>query len=347
LLRFLVRKIHSPDMNETRIERRQFLGGLAATLAGGALAGCASRLRAESSPSAPTAGLRTTAAEFRAARRYVATPFGRIAYVERGSREAALFLHGFPLNGFQWRGALDLLSPLRRCLAPDFMALGYTEVAEAQGVAPEVQVAMLVAFLDALSVPTVDLVASDSGGAVAQLFLARHPRRVRTLLLTNCDTEVDSPPPALLPVIEMARAGTYADQWLAPWLADKALARSSEGIGGMCYADPGQPTDEAIDYYFSPLLGSPRRKAQIHAYALALERNPLIGVEASLRESSVPIRILWGTADDIFSPRSPEYLDRTFGRSRGVRRLPGRKLFFPEEVPEVIAEEARKLWTLA
>jgi haloalkane dehalogenase len=344
LLRFLDQKIRSGVMNETPIERRQFLGGLAATLAGGALAGCASGLRPES---APTTSRRTTAVEFRAAQRFVATSSGRIAYVERGSGDAALFLHGFPLNGFQWRGALDLLSPLRRCLAPDFLGLGYTEVPEGQSVAPEAQVAMLVGLLDALSISTVDLVASDSGGAVAQLLVARHPTRVRTLLLTNCDTEVDSPPPALLPVIEMSRAGTYADRWLAPWLADKALARSREGIGGMCYADPGQPTDEAIDTYFSPLLGSPRRKAQIHAYALALERNPLIGIEASLRQSPVPTRILWGTADDIFSPRSPDYLDRTFGRSRGVRRLPGRKLFFPEEVPEVIAEEAHKLWTLA
>ena len=44
-----------------------------------------------------------TAAEFHAARRFVETPFGRIAYVERGRGPVALFLHGLPLNGFQWR----------------------------------------------------------------------------------------------------------------------------------------------------------------------------------------------------------------------------------------------------
>lgn len=42
-----------------------------------------------------------------AARRYTRTVFGRIAHVERDSGPAALFLHGFPLNVFQWRGALD------------------------------------------------------------------------------------------------------------------------------------------------------------------------------------------------------------------------------------------------
>ena len=287
------------------------------------------------------------AAAFRAMRRFADLRFGRIAYVERGSGQAALFLHGAPLNGFQWRGAIERLSPHRRCIAPDFLGLGYTELPDGQSVAPDTQVAMLSVFLDTLSVANVDLVASDSGGAVAQLFVAKHPERVRSLLLTNCDAEIDSPPPALLPVIAKSRAGTFVDEWLAPWLADKDLARSADGIGGMCYFDPAHPTDEAIETYFAPLVSSARRKAQVHAYAIALEPNPLAGIAAALRRSTAPTRIVWGTGDTIFSSASPEYLDRTFGNSRGVRRLPRRKLFWPEELPDVVAEEARALWGIA
>jgi pimeloyl-ACP methyl ester carboxylesterase len=191
---------------------------------------------------------------------------------------------------------------------------------------------MLLALLDQLSISTVDVVANDSGGAVAQLLVARHPERVRTLLLTNCDVENDCPPAAVLPVIEMARAGTYVDKWLAPWLADKALARSAEGIGGMTYTDPTCPTDEAIEYYFAPLVRSSRGRRQVQAYAIALER------------CAVPTRIVWGTGDTIFSQASSDYLNRTFANSTGVRRVPGAKLFFPEEFPGLIAEEARQLW---
>jgi hypothetical protein len=61
----------------------------------------------------------------------------------------------------------------------------------------------------------------------------------------------------------------------------------------------------------------------------------------------VPARVVWGTADTIFSPDAPGALDRSLGNSRGVRRLEGRKLFFPEELPDVIAEEARALWGVA
>jgi haloalkane dehalogenase len=321
------------------MDRRDFIG-MAGTLALGVMAGRTRRAAGIVSAGIPE----TPAATFHASRRYASTRFGDIAYVERGSGAVALFLHGFPLNGFQWRGALDRLSPLRRCIAPDFMAMGYTRVADGQAVGPDAQVEMLVSLLDALTIGRVDLVANDSGGAVAQLLAIRYPQRIRTLLLTNCDVETDSPPPALRPVIELSKQGRFVDQWLVPWRADKALARSPQGIGGMCYADPAHPSDEAIETYFAPLMASPQRKTLVHAYAIALERNALVGVGEALVRSTIPTRIVWGMADTIFSTDSPDYLDRTLGNSLGVRRLEGSKLFWPEERPDVIAEEARMLW---
>ena len=316
------------------MERRHFLqASLGTLITSSALAAC---------PATGHAPL--DAAAYRAERRSLTTAFGRIAYIERGAGDVALFLHGFPLNGFQWRGALERLSPYRRCIAPDFLGLGFTQVAAGQSVAPAAQAAMLAALLDALSIGSVDLIANDSGGAVAQLFTLRYPERVRTLLLTNCDVEPDSPPAALLPVLELARAGAFADAWLAPWLADKRLARSAQGLGGMCYSKSDQPTDDAIDYYLAPLVSSAERKRLLHAYATALDPNPLAGIESQLKACATPIRIVWGTADTIFSPDSPGYLDRILPNSRGVRRIEGAKLFWPEEYPEIVAEEALNLW---
>lgn len=323
------------------MDRRHFAMLAGGAALGAAATGCARRGQA-SLPAEPAGA--ADGAPFRTQMRYSATRFGRIAYLERGTGEAALFLHGFPLSSYQWRGAIARLAPYRRCIAPDFLGLGYTEVAGGQGVDPASQCEMLAALLDRLGVERVDLVASDSGGAVAQLFLVRYPARVRTLMLTNCDTEIDSPPPAVLPLVALARAGRFADEWLGRWLVDKRLARSAEGIGGMCYTDPSHPTDDAIEAYFTPLVSSPRRKELCHDYLIALEANPLVGVEATLRRSTVPARFVWGAADDIFSRESPAYLARTFGASRGVRLLQGRKLFFPEELPDIIAEEARALW---
>ncbi len=319
------------------MQRREFLS-LSATAA---LAACVARNRALTSETPATP---IDEATFHAMRRYADTSYGRIAYVERGSGKAALFVHGYPLNGFQWRGALERLSPYRRCIAPDLMGLGYSEVAEGQSLAPADQAAMLAALLDRLSVRDVDLVANDSGGAIAQLFLAHYPKRVRTLLLTNCDVVLYTPPPALEPLVKLAKAGVFADRVIAPALADKNFARGPKSIGGVGFQDPTHPTDEAIDCYFSPLVSSPLRKAQVGNYAIALDTNPLVGIEPALARFAGPVRIVWGTADTVFAPASPDWLDHAFPHSRGVRRVEGAKLFFPEEQPDLIAQEARNLW---
>ena len=296
-------------------------------------------------PSPATAtGSRVAAAEFHTARHFVTTRFGRIAHVDRGRGDAVLFLHGLPLNSFQWRDVIEVLSSDRRCLAPDFLGLGFTEVAAGQGCGPLDQAAMIIAFLDAKGVKKVDVIASDSGGAVAQHLVARNPERVRSLLLANCDTEFDYPLAVLQPVFELAKKGKYANDVVSAWQSDKALFRSNDKGLGACYADPAKVPDEAIDQYLLPLLATTETKAKLHEYILALEANPLAGIEPALKKCRVPTRIVWGAEDRVFSQKSPDYLARTLGNSKGLRMLEGSKLFWPEERPEIVVEEARKLW---
>ena len=92
--------------------------------------------------------------EFRSSRKFADTPFGRIAYIEQGAGPATLFLHGLPLCGYQWRGVIEDLAPVRRCIALDEIGLGYTEVAAGQEVSFAAQARMIAAFLDAAKIDT-------------------------------------------------------------------------------------------------------------------------------------------------------------------------------------------------
>lgn len=319
------------------MRRRAFLhGSLVAT--GAALL---SRTVAFAKP----ANLKTIDAKtFHASRRFADLSLSRVAYVERGQGPAALFIHGYPLNGFQWRGALERLQAYRRCIAPDVMGMGYTQTLKGQKISPETQATMLSALLDSLHLDAVDLVANDSGGLVAQLLLAKYPSRVRTLLLTNCDVDENSPPPQFLPFIEQAKKGTFVDEFIVPQLKDKQLARSPQGMGGLAFTHPENLADETVETYFRPLVETPLKKSQANAYAVSMGTNSLVAIRENLHQWKGPARMVWGLKDVLFDVKWAEWLDRNFPGSRGIRRVEGANLFFPEEMPDLIAEEAAKLW---
>src|SRR3954470_13062733 len=94
----------------------------------------------------------------------VKTASGTIAYAEQGQGPVALFVHGVLLNGHLWRHQLAQLGDIRRCIAPDLLAHGDTEIAAGQDLSVTANAHMLKQFLDALNIDQVDMVANDSGG---------------------------------------------------------------------------------------------------------------------------------------------------------------------------------------
>jgi hypothetical protein len=54
--------------------------------------------------------------------------------------------------------------------------------------------------------------------------------------------------------------------------------------------------------------------------------------------------MVWGLKDALFGVEWAEWLDKTLPGSRCIRRLEQADLLFPEEMPDVIAEEAKGLW---
>src|SRR5438093_13722559 len=111
----------------------------------------------------------------------VTTQDGEIAYVDAGQGDVALFLHGVFLNAHLWRNVIAELQGERRCIALDLPMHGHTRVADDANLSLAAQAELVARFCDALGLDRVDLVANDTGGAVAQVFAANHGDRLRTL----------------------------------------------------------------------------------------------------------------------------------------------------------------------
>lgn len=310
---------------------------------GAGVAGAAAILSAVPAIARAAPAAEWTPAQFHAARRFAELKAGRIAYVERGRGPAAIFLHGYPLNGFQWRGSMVRLAAHRRCIAVDLLGLGYSEVGADTDLSPVAQSEMVVAFMDKLGIADAELVSNDSATAIAQLIAANHPGRVRSLLLTNGDVSTNSPPDPFLGAIELAKQDKL-DDWFEKHLTDNDFARTDEGIGrGFRHADRIL-THDVLETYLRPLVSSDKRRRQGQQYAISMLPNPLPAVEPRLRAFDRPVRILWGRESDVFPDQWAHWLDRTFPKSQGIRFVDDVKLFFPEELPDLVAGEARKLW---
>jgi len=106
-----------------------------------------------------------------------------MAYVEAGAlnRPTVLFLHGNPTSSYIWRNVIPYVAPVARCIAPDLIGFG-------ESGKPPIDyrfvdhVRYLDAFIDALELDDVVLVAQDWGSALAFHFARRYPKRVLGLV---------------------------------------------------------------------------------------------------------------------------------------------------------------------
>jgi pimeloyl-ACP methyl ester carboxylesterase len=276
------------------------------------------------------------------ARKSAATPCGRISYVEQGSGPVALFVHGVLLNGYLWRHQLARLSDVRRCIAPDLLAHGHTEIEPDQDVSVTANAHMLAQFLDALGIDQVDLVGNDSGGGICQIFAALYPSRLRSLVLTNCDAHDNWPPQAFEPFVEMVADGGLADT-LQAMLDDKAVYRSEQALGP-AYEDPHRVSDDTIETYLRPFLSSAQRTRDLERFVNAFDCRHTLAVEDSLRRVRAPTLVAWGTDDIYFPVEWSHWLAQAIPGTKWRVEFDGARIFFPEERWEDFNREVRAHW---
>lgn len=264
-------------------------------------------------------------------RQYVETEFGRIAVVERGRGPVAVYLHGFPLNAWHWRNQLEDLSDIRRGIAIDLMGLGYTEIAADQDLRFSTQADMVLATLDAMGVREFDLIGNDSGGGIAQLIVAKAPKRVRSLVISNADVHDNWPPQALSTVHELATLGQM-DDVLQAYMHDVDSARN--GLAALVYEDPQYVTAALLTTYTEPLLRTATSREAVNRYIASQDNSETVAIKPQLEAYDRPTLIMWGTDDVFFDVEWAYWLQSTIPGTYAVVEMPGARLFLSEERAE-------------
>ncbi len=280
-------------------------------------------------------------------RRSLATPSGEIACTELGTGPAALFVHGVGTNAYLWRNVIGGLADgaaRRRCIAIDLPLHGQSPVTPGQDLSVAGLATVLADFCDALGLNGIDLVANDTGGAIAQVFAARHPQRLATLTLTNCDVSDNLPPEAFKPIVELAAAGTLAPTSVA--LLDD-LDAAVQITFGTAYEHPERADREVIRAYLEPCIGTLERGREFERLLVSLDCRDLQAVEPQLRALTVPTLVVWGTGDPFFDVSWAYWLRDTIPGVTRVVTVDGARLFVPEERPMDLVPHLQQHWAAA
>ena len=277
-------------------------------------------------------------------RHTVTTRAGDISYIDIGTGPVALFVHGIATNAYLWRNVISALVTERRCIAVDLPLHGQSPVTDGQDLSIAALAAGLDDFCDVLGLTGIDLVANDTGGAIAQIFAARHPQRLATLTLTNCDTADNLPPEAFKPMVELAAAGTLAPSAVELFGDLRAAAQLSFGSS---YEHLDQIDPEIVRSYLEPCIGTLERARQFERLLVALDAGDLAAVTPQLRELTVPTLVVWGTGDTFFDLSWAYWLRDTIPGATRVITVHDARLFFPEERPMDLVPHLEQHWSAA
>jgi pimeloyl-ACP methyl ester carboxylesterase len=271
----------------------------------------------------------------------VPTPVGEVAAIDQGRGDPALFVHGVGTNAHLWAGVLDALADVRRCIAIDLPGHGRSPVTDDQDLTISGLADLVEAFCATHALDRVDLVAHDTGGAIAQVFAARYPERLRSFVLTNCDCHDNMPPAAFAPTVELARQGLLATS-AAGLLADPIAARDL--VFGMGYEDVNVLDTERTLDYLTPVAGTPEHARAFERLIAGMEPSAVLAVEPALAELDVPTLVVWGTGDDFFELSWAYWLRDHIGGAEEVVEIPGAKLFWPDERPADLVPHLLRHW---
>jgi pimeloyl-ACP methyl ester carboxylesterase len=266
-------------------------------------------------------------------RKEIDLPAGRIRYREAGAGKPVVFVHGYLVDGRLWDGVVDRLAGSCRCIAPDW-PLGSQRIAmnPAADLSPPGVAATIAGLLDALDLEDVTIVGNDSGGAMSQVLVTRHPQRIGRLVLTNCDTHENFPPGIFKALPPLAKLPGGMAVLAAPFrfaaagrLAFKPFARTPI-------------PDDLVASWLQPGFNDPAVKRDLRKVTIGMNKRYTLEAAAKLRGSELPILLAWAAGDRFFPISYAERLAAEAGNARVVP-IPDSKTFVPLDQPRLLAEE--------
>lgn len=265
---------------------------------------------------------------------FVVVDGAKLHYQRAGTGRPLLLLHGLVGSAKNWRCNISFLSRDSSVYAIDLFNMGESDRIPGLDAGLEATADRLASYMDALGLTEADIAGHSHGGAVAMMFAARHPGRVRRLILFApanpfCDLGKQ------LISFYQTRFGT----WFARKLPFLPRMLKATALSRM-YGDPRRVAPDALDGYTQGLHipGTVDHVLQIVQRwfeDMGLLRSVLPGL------TEKPTLLIWGDRDRAVGLTSARELHRTLPQSRLIV-LPGVGHIAFEETPDVCNQAMRE-----
>ena len=261
---------------------------------------------------------------------------GELRYFERGEGRPVVFVHGVLTNADLWRAVMPGIADAGfRCLAPDW-PLGSHELPMKPDadLSPTGNADLIADFLAALDLRDVILVANDTGGALTQIMLARHPERVDRVVLLPSDCFEYFFPPIFKPLPRIARL-PGSMRVLAALLRVRALHRLPL-LFGWVTKRPLPP--EIVESYLWPAGRSADVRRDLRKLLRDVHSRHTLAAAEKLRAFTRPVLLLWASEEKLFPIRLAHRLAALLPDARVVE-VPDSYTFISEDRPDVVVRE--------
>lgn len=257
-------------------------------------------------------------------------------YVDEGSGEPIVFVHGNPSWSFQYRKLIEGLRSEFRCVAPDHIGFGLSSRSDhREDHRPAAHAEAFAALLNDQDLGNVTLFLNDWGGPIGLDFARRNPDRVKRLVIANT---------WCWPVNRDPHFWFFSRMMASP-LGQYLIKRRNFFVNGVmpkAVGDKSVLTPEVMEHY---LNAQPSKKARAANAALP---GHIVGATAWLRDiweeraafTGKPALVLWGAKDIAFRKKE---LDRWRSElaAAEVHELADGGHFLTEELPEQILPTLR------
>ena len=261
---------------------------------------------------------------------------GTVRYRDEGSGPPIVFVHGALVDGRLWEPVVDRLTSVARCVVPD-LPLGAHRIPMRPDadVSPTGLAQLIADLLSALDLRDVTLVGNDTGGALCQFTVTRHPERIGRLVLTNCDAFDNFPPAMFRGLVVAARLRLLTAGLQA--LRVRALRSTPLAFGWLAKR---RLPDELLASWVEPFLSEAGVRRDTRRLLASVRPAQLLDNAARLSEFDRPVLLAWAPEDRFFPLDHARRLAAVFPDARLVE-VPDAYAFVSLDQPERLADLIR------